>query len=844
MALALFIGGSFGLSEWDTILRWLNRVQTGVSDPILGRDVGFYLFALPLYDALAQILVTLGFIGLIASFVSIFLQFSEDGVTLAPDADPATEARRFRSIFLSVGVILLALGWGKYLARFNLMYSDWGAAFGPGWTDVHVRMPALWLAGAAALVLAVVVLVPALRRKVLPDRAAPSAVSPKWRRLAPTGAGIAVMLLLWFVILNIIPGMVQWLRVEPNEISMEKPYLKHNIDFTRRGFKLHTVEEREFQASDQFTQGMVDEYKSVFDNIRLWDWRALDAVYKQFQEIRLYYEFEDVDIDRYIIDDQYRQVMISARELDLNNLPAGSGTFVNRRFKYTHGYGLTLTTVNEFTPQGLPNLLIKDIPPVSEYKSLEVTQPQIYYGELTETYAVVNSQEQEFDYPKGETNAYIRYPGQGGVQLSSFFRKFLFGWKMGGTKLLLSGYPTSESRIMFHRRIQERVQLLAPFIEFDRDPYVVLIDGRMHWIIDGYTTSDRYPYSEPFNKSEVMSQRDWTLSQDRRLQETPGQINYIRNSVKAVVDAFDGSVDFYIFDEEDPLIQVWDRVFPGLFQPQENMPEKIRRHVRYPTDMLLIQGLVYAKYHMTDPAVFYNQEDLWVRATEKYYGQVQPVQPYYIMWQLPGDARPEFVLILPFTPKNRQVMIGWIAGMCDGDNYGRFLAYKFPKEKRVLGPQQVETKIDQDPFLSGQLTLWDQRGSRVIRGNVLAIPIGETILYVEPVYLQAETAAYPELRLVMVMHEDDLSYAESFDEALAGLFEDRPPEKKAQALPGQPLEMGQLIDQAGQYFDQYLNHLGNKEFGPASDALQNLSDTLNRMAQQSPDLAPEAETEQ
>ena len=431
-----------------------------------------------------------------------------------------------------------------------------------------------------------------------------------------------------------------------------------------------------------------------------------------------------MDIDRYTIGDEYREVMISAREMQTSNLPANSQTFVNKRFKYTHGYGSVLTKVNEFTPEGLPKLLIKDIPPVSLYPSLEVQRPEIYYGELTNEHVIVNSEEPEFDYPSGEKNIYTKYEGEGGVQISNLWRKFLFGWKFDGTKLFLSGYPSRESRIMMHRNILNRARSLAPFLIYDEDPYIVISEGQMYWIIDAYTSSSYMPYSESFSSFEMIpyerEQRNQSI-QNRTGSYFRGK-NYIRNSVKTVINAYSGKVDFYIFEKEDPIINVYDAIFPGLFTPSENMPADLRKHVRYPTDMLLVQGIVYAKYHMTDPTVFYNQEDLWVRATEKYYNNVQAVEPYYIMWEQPESDDMEFVLMLPFTPKNKQVMIAWIAGMCDDENYGRFLAYKFPKEKRVLGTQQVETKIDQDSYLSGQLTTLGPAGIECHQGKCTGHP--------------------------------------------------------------------------------------------------------------------------
>jgi hypothetical protein len=481
--------------------------------------------------------------------------------------------------------------------------------------------------------------------------------------------------------------------------------------------------------------------------------------------------------------------------------------------------------------------LIKDIPPRTDDEKLRVARPQIYYGELTDSHVFVNTSEPEFDYPKGDDNAYVNYSGSGGVRISSLWRKFLFGWKFDGTRFLLSTYPTSESRVLFHREVRERVKTLAPFLTFDADPYVVLVDGKLYWIIDGYTTSTYYPYSEPFTTTEL----DANKQPERERKTSHGSkaslagANYVRNSVKAVVDAFNGSVTFYVFEPEDPLIQVWQRIFPELFTAREKMPDRLRAHVRYPRDLLLTQGSVYAKYHMTDPAVFYNQEDLWMRATEKYYAAVQPVEPYYVMWQPPGAKTAEFILMLPFTPKDRQVMIGWIAGMCDPANYGRLLAYKFPKEERVLGPQQVETKIDQDGFLSGQLSLWNQQGSRVIRGNTLVIPIDNSLLYVEPIYLQAEAAAYPELRLVAVMHGDNLSYAETFDKALQGLLTEggkKPPPALALGLKGEKISIKELISRANEAFKNYLRLQGEGRFDDAAKELTRLREALQQLAGQ------------
>lgn len=653
-----FIGIFWGYSHWETWLKFYYGVSTDTTEPLFSKDVGFYLFSLPWLDALHQLLFLLALILFIGGIVQ-FLQVVQSSLAIRNVEDARKQNAQFKALYTYAAFLLLVFALGAWLERYHLLYSEMGVVHGPGWTDIHIRLPMYWLIIVIYLLLAAVFLFRSLlnplqkrfRNKGLPEAQSRFAV-------LASAAGLIVVVIV--LTQNLAPRTLQWLRVEPNEITFEEPYIKRNIDFTRQAFKLDNVEEREFQASETFTSDMVQRNQNIFSNIRLWDWRALDSVYKQFQEIRLYYEFNDVDIDRYTFGDAYREVMVSAREMEIDNLSEQSQTFVNRRFKYTHGYGIIMNNVSEFTEQGLPNLLIKDIPPQSSYPELEVDRPEIYYGELTRGPAVVNTREKEFDYPKGEQNAYIRYPDQ----------------------------------------------------------------------------------------------------------------------------------------------------------------------------MLQVQGLVYAKYHMTDPTVFYNQEDLWVRATEKYHNRVQPVQPYYIMWEQPETDNQEFVLIQPFTPKNRQVLIGWIAGMCDGENYGRLLTYKFPKEKRILGPQQVETKIDQDSYLSGQLTLWDQRGSNVIRGNVLAIPIEETLIYVEPIYLQAETAAYPELRLVVLMHNDRLSYAETFDKALEQLLKaGRPSEEALPAITPGTGNIDQLVQQANQAFENYLRLQGEMNFEQASKELKKLHTSLQQLKQ-------------
>jgi uncharacterized protein len=823
-----FLGGALWYSNWDIFLKFINRVPTDVTDPVLNMSTGFYLFEYPFFKSLYNLLLYMSLIGVGASLLGSFTRTGDNEQTYKiREGIP-----KGHSLFISAGVTLIVLAFGRILSRYGVLFSELGVVNGPGWTDDHIRLPLLTVVAVITFLAGIIMFFPSARKWFQ------TRLLSKDDNHASFSAFYSIpvyLFLLWFIFLGAVPMLFQWLKVEPNEITVEKPYIENNIEFTRRGFHLNKVEEREFPATEEFSRSDIEKNKNLFSNIRLWDYRALDAVFRQFQEIRLYYEFSDVDIDRYMINNKYREVMISAREMETRNLPVKSQTFINKHFKYTHGYGAVLTKVNEFTPEGLPNLLIKDIPPVSQFPELSITQPAIYYGELTHNYVIANSEEKEFDYPSGEKNIYTRYKGNGGVEISNFWRKVLYGWKYGGTRFLLSGYPTDESRIMFHRQIVERIKTLTPFLYFDDDPYIVNVNGELHWIIDAYTTSEFFPYSEDFTSIE-------NIGYDRGLNQQylyniisrymKGR-NYIRNSVKISVNAYNGEVNFYIFEEDDPLIQVYDNMFPGLLKKKSEMPAALFDHVRYPADMLLIQGLMYTKYHMTDPTVFYNQEDLWVRATEKYYNNVQPVEPYYIMWEQPGSDEMEFVLILPFTPKNKQVLIGWIAGMCDDENYGRFLGYKFPKEKRVLGTQQVETKIDQDSYLSGQLTLWDQRGSNVNRGNVLAIPINKTIIYVEPIYLKSETAAYPELRLVAVMHNDRLSYAETFEQALNKLFK-KDEDKKQKALPALrgTETIAALIQQANNAFNDYLEYMTQKKFTESADALQKLEQALEQLSEE------------
>jgi uncharacterized membrane protein (UPF0182 family) len=830
--LSVIIAGATGAilwtQNWEIFLKFFNRVPTNDTEPVLKLTTSFYLFVYPFLRVIYSTFLYSGLIALAANLLPVLQPaLNEGGFKINVNISLRN------SIFFSAGVVLIILGVGKYLNRFGLFFLKKGAVFGPGWTDVHIRLPMLMTVSVITILTGIIMFIPSARNRVL------KRITDQTQHygFAPLIVLPGIVFIIWIILLTAIPLLFQSLKVEPNEISLEKPYLENNIEFTRRGFKLNNLKLNEFPVTETFKREDVEKHSQIFSNIRLWDYRALDAVFKQFQEIRLYYKFNDVDIDRYQVNGAYREVMISAREMDPASLPATSQTFVNTHFIYTHGYGIVLTPVNKFTPDGLPDLIIKNIPPVSSDPGLAILQPAIYYGELTNSYVVTNSKQAEFDYPGGENNIYTSYKGKGGVQLSNFWRKLIYGWKMGGSQFLLTSYTTHDTRIMFHRQIIDRVRTLAPFLYFDDDPYIVTAGGKLYWIIDAYTTSKNYPYSEPFSSSERIGYTGLNEQQNLNnlISEYLTGTSYLRNAVKIVVNAYSGEVDFYIFDEDDPLVQVYDKMFPGLFKKKSEMPEDLRQHVRYPSDMLLAQALVYSKYHMTDPEVFYNQEDLWVRATEKYYSNIQPVEPYYIMWEKPESGKLEFILMLPFTPKDKQVLVGWLAGLCDGDDYGKLMAFVFPKEKRVLGTQQVETKIDQDSFLSGQLSLWDQRGSNVIRGNVLVIPLDKTVLYVEPIYLQSQTAAYPELRLVVVMSDDKMAYATTFDAAINNFFASPGAEQIVTNLnlPSPAVNLDELIKKANQSFEDYLQLMQQKRFNDAGNALNDLQQALQQLSDRS-----------
>jgi uncharacterized membrane protein (UPF0182 family) len=738
----LFAAGFSG--RWDDVLRFWYAVPYGQADPIYGRDLAFHMLELPFIQALQSAVVGLAFLGLLALGTGYVIA-GEIGIQ---DGEFRVKAGPLRHLGANVILLLLGWTWGFYLDRFEILQEGGGGAvFGGGYTDINVMVPALWLMIGATLLLAALVAYNLYRQN-----------------LRLLGFGVLGYVVVLVGALIVAPSLVTQLTVLPNELEVERPYLEHNIEFTREAYDLNSVQEESYPARPNLTTADIENNKETIENVRLWDPRLLIDTYKQLQQIRTYYEFYDVDVDRYRIDGEYRQVMLSARELT-QQLPQGSNNWVNRHLQYTHGYGSVANLVARQGTEGSPEFLVKDLPPVATDSNLVVDNPSIYYGERVPTYRLVGTTSQELHYPKGDENVYTTYEGDGGVAIGSFWKQLLFAYWTGDFNILLTDYLTDDSQIQFWNSLGERVRRVAPFLKFDGDPYFVLSDNRQYWIQDAYTISRSFPYSEP-----IRNQRGYNGTQ------------YIRNSVKVVVDAYSGEVSLYVAEPDDPIVQTYQNIFPDLFQPLDAMPEDLRSHVRYPQDLFEIQIERYKRYHMTRPQIFYNNEDLWTRPNEQYAGRQRVMEPYYIMTRLPGKERQEFMLMTPMTPENRDNMIGWIAARSDPPHYGELVVYNLPKERLIFGPNQVESRIDQDTEISQQLSLWDQRGSNVIRGNLIVVPIEESFLYVEPIFLIAENIQIPQMQRVIVSYGDRVAMEQTLRQSLNAVLGEQVMETRQEAL--------------------------------------------------------------
>jgi uncharacterized membrane protein (UPF0182 family) len=810
-------GGTM-IVEWPTLaLFWFApRASSGVVDPIFGKPLNFFLFTLPAWQLIIGWLLTLA---LIVCALSVFFILITGGARVLSGRLSRSVTLPWRGLSIAFAFLLLVLAMRTYTGRFERLLEDHTIFGGVTYTDAHVTLTGMLVVCAALVLGALIAVVNAVR-------------SPRGRWLIAAFLPAAVC----YVAVQGIAWYVGNFIVKPNELVREKPYIVFNTALTRQAYGLGQVTQREFPAETTIEAADPANNQATLQNIRLWDWRALQDTLRQIQEIRTYYDFPDIDIDRYAIDGTTREVMLATRELNVDKLPESSRNWINEKLIYTHGYGITMNPVNGFTPEGLPTLILSNMPVQSTVRSLTVTRPEIYFGEMTNTDVYVKTQQKEFNYPQGQSNNLTSYEGDGGILVGGFLRRMILALDQSDlAKLPFSDDVNKNSRLLMRRNIRDRVSALAPFLTFDPDAYIVLgDDGRLSWIMDAFTVSDSYPYSTHYRLDQNL-------------------INYMRNSVKVVIDAYDGTTTFYVFDTEDPIIAAYRRIFPSLFKDAALMPSGLRKHVRYPELLLKLQAEVYGLYHMTDPEAFYNREDLWTVATEVGMGDggqqtTQAMQPNFVLMKLPGETGEEFVEILPFTPANRNNLIGWIAGRSDGAQYGTSVVYNFPKTKLVDGPLQIEARIDQNAQLSGQLTLWNQQGSHVRRGALLVIPTGKALLYAEPIYLQAERSPMPELRLVVLALQDKLAYGPTFESAMASLFGGAvssltAASTSAAAVPAEPTQRATasatspppaadrdaLIAKAAKDLADYQRLTAEGKLGEAGQKLEELKRALDRL---------------
>ena len=715
---------------WDTYLKALYGVPFGIAEQAFGYDVGFYVFTLPLLEELRDLFLVILFLSAAMAAVVYWIRGALDFRESPPRISPAAGVHA--SVLL--GIFFLQRAMSYWLSRFNLLLHTDGVVFGLRYVDRILWQPGLWLLVGLSIIAAAICIFNTRERGLrMPVAAFVIVFGPA-------------------LILNLLQPVIERLWVKPDELRIERPYLERNIAMTRHAYRLDNVDVKPFAGQGKLTPAALEQDSATVKNIRLWDPRPLIDTYRQLQEIRTYYNFLDVDIDRYWIDGKYTEVMLSPREMNLDALAGNAQTWVNQHLKFTHGAGLAMSPVNRKDSEGMPIFSIKDIPAVSDV-GFKVTQPAIYFGEAPDNYAVVDSATPEFDYPKGADNVFSFYAGSGGVPVSGLWRRLLFSIYYRDINLLVTENIVDKSKIMIRRNILNRIQYIAPFLNLDADPYAVIHDGRLVWIVDCYTASDHYPYS----------------------QRNIDQLNYIRNSVKVVVDAYTGATDFYVADPADPIVRTWQKVFPQMFKPMSAMPADLHAHIRYPEQFFRIQADIYSTYHMTDPQVFYNREDLWGVPRENYAGQTVPMQPYYVIMRLPGEAREEYILMLPMVPSGRDNMIAWLAARCDGADYGHLFEYSFSKDKLFYGPYQIQARINQNPEISRQLSLWNQMGSKVLLGNLLVIPIQDSLLYVEPLYIRAENGQLPELQRVIAAWSDRVVMGDTLDLTMAALFTNQAP---------------------------------------------------------------------
>jgi uncharacterized membrane protein (UPF0182 family) len=788
--------GLFSASRWETWLYSMNAVPFGRPDPILGYDISFYLFKLPLLEqveGLALMTVVLAFAGVVAA------HFAAGNIAFDPIRGVFTSREARQQLAFLAAALLLVLAFGAWLRIPQLLTSASGVISGASYVDVHARMAATRLLMVVAVIGAGLAVYQSFAR-------------PLWPIAAAVG--------LYFVTAvggNIYAAIIQRFVVAPNEQVRETPYIAHNIKGTREAFALDRVEERSISGEARLTREDLDRNGATIENVPLWNDQPLLDTFSQIQEIRTYYDFVSVDNDRYTLNGKYRQIMLSARELNSASLP--SRTWINEHLTFTHGYGLTLGPVNEVTPEGLPVLFIRDLPPVSTV-DLKVTQPAIYYGEMPNNHVFVRTKTEEFDYPRGDDNVFTTYQGNGGVAMSNLLRRLMFAIRFRSTDTFFSPMLTPDTRVMLHRRIRERVQMIAPFLSYDQDPYLAISEGRLVWVQDCYTTSNRYPYSTSI-----------------------GGLNYIRNSVKVIIDAYHGTTTFHLLDPNDPVASTIGRVFPGLLTPLEKMPEDLRTRLRYPQLIFSMQAAMYATFHMTNPAIFYNREDQWEIPAFEVNNQSERMEPYYTIMKLPGEQGPEFIQMLPFTPRQKDNLAAWMVARSDGDHYGKLVAFQFPKQTVIFGPRQVAARISQDQVIAPQITLWNQQGSEVIQGTLLVIPIEESLIYIRPLYLRAAGGKIPELKRVIVAYQNQIVMEETLDESLSRLFPGgRPRAEHVPVVPAGPTPPGQIEEsrtdvatlaaEARAIYDRALKAQREGNWALYGEEIKRLGEVLEKLSRQ------------
>jgi uncharacterized membrane protein (UPF0182 family) len=782
------------LGNWGVFLQFFYRVPYGADDPLFHKDIGFYLFALPVYVIIKNWMLLIVFLSAVFAGAIYWVYGDIEYDSHQRSMSPTAIAHGSALLGLLFAVEAASYGLDRYL----LLYGDNGVVVGASYTDVHVKLPVLWLLIGLSIV------------------AAFAAWANVWMRTYRLPAAATLLVVICSLVLSVVaPALFRQLFVKPSELQLEKPYIERNIALTRQAYNLHQIAAKPFAAEQKLTVETLEANKATIENIRLWDWTPLSDTYAQLQEIRTYYKFHDLDVDRYWLDGSYQSVMLSARELRPSLLPPNAQTWVNRHVLFTHGNGAVMSPVTRKSTEGLPFLYLRDIPPVAD-GGPEIREPRIYYGEEPDSYVIVKGSTPEFDYPKGKDNVYAAYDGTGGIPIGAMVWRGLFAYYFNDPNLVLSSYVTDDSRIMIRRNIRERIRTIAPFLRLDRDPYLVISNGRMFWMQDAYTVSSYFPSAQPAHDFDL---------------------NYIRNSVKVIVDAYNGTVDFYLMDAGDPVAATYQRIFPSLFKPFSVMPVDLQKHIRYPEDLFLIQARLYQTYHMETADVFYNREDLWQFPRQPGGDGIATMAPYYIIMRLPGEPQAEFFLMLPMVPSRRDNMIAWLAARCDAPDYGKLIVYEFPKERLVYGPFQIEARINQTTEISQQLTLWNQMGSRVIRGaNLLVIPIENSLLYVTPLYLRAEHGHLPELKRVIAAYGEHVVMRETLPEALSALFVERGVAPTVSSTTEGTSPAGRAAGRAKEALDRYNRAVERlksgdwKGFGTQFDAMRELLEEMSRQS--------------